>query len=143
MRVTRCITKFWWILLASAVVSFILATSSVITGTVFPCFKAYQSTDTHDFADLMISSAGWLLAFAVLLLTGKNALRALTFQALLKLHDDEGSPLQREAKRLVWKAKPPEGFSGNIYTYVREYVAGLPDEDRDRLDEARHTMTHF
>jgi hypothetical protein len=146
MKVLHCLMKCWWMFLLPLVLAitlFALAASTVITGTVHPLFKAYQPSRADEFADLLISSAGWLLAVAVLLLTGQGALHGLMFQALLKLHEDEGAPEQKKAKGLVWKARPPRDYSGNIYGYVREYVAGLPDKEREELDWARHRMTHF
>lgn len=125
--------KYWWkplVLLVLAIILFILAAISAITGN-------------SESLDLLISSVGWWLTFAAILFAGKNALRGLTFQALLKLHEDEGDPKQKAAKKLIGKAKPAKDFSANIYSHVREYVKELSDEDKEKLDDARHRISHF
>src|SRR5262245_54647203 len=138
--------KYWWVPsapLVLAILLFVLAVISSITGTVCSWFKAYHPDKVREFVPLLISAAGWWLTFAGLLVAGKHALRGLTFQALLKLHEDEGDPKQKTAKKLVLQAKPPENFVGNIYSHVRKYVESLSDEDKEKLDEARRQISHF
>lgn len=86
--------------LVLAILLFVLAVISAITGTVCPWFKAYHPNNVREFVILLISAAGWWLTFAGLLIAGKHALRGLTFQALLKLHEDEGNPKKKNRQEV-------------------------------------------
>jgi len=89
-----------------------------------------------------VSLAGWLLTVAGLLAAGENAKRGLTFNAVVKLHEDEAAPEQAEAKQLVSQAVPPSS-TDNIYSHVRHYIRALPSDQRERLDKARRRLTSF
>lgn len=131
-----------WLPLTLAVVLVAIAFLIAVTDSVPALIKAYQS-DPRAFAELLVTLAGWLLALAGLLLAGQDAKRGMAFNALLKLHDDEGALEQGEAKQLIWKVTPPKDYSGNIYRYVREYLQGLPENEREKLDWARRRLSNF
>jgi len=119
------------------------------TGCVPAWLKAYQpqphnlnQSQPHNLIWILVSLAGWLLTLAGLLFAGENAKRGLTFNAVSKLHDDEGAFEQAEAKQLVWQAAPPKN-TDNDYSYIRQYISELPSDRRESLDRARRQLTSF
>lgn len=131
-----------WIPFASAMVTIAIAVWIAHENHVPQWIQAYQS-NPREFVGLLVAFAGWLLALSGLLFAGRDAKRGLAVDALLKLHEDEGSQDQAVAKRLVWKTAPPDASSVNPYAHVREYIENLSPDEQGELDEARRRLTHF
>ena len=132
----------WVLVVVSAAITF-LALLVAVSGIVPDWVKGYNKDEAAQLASFLMSFPGWLLAFAGLLFAGTSALRGLVFNAVSDLQREESSSEQATAKWLVWKTAPPEGRSGNAYSYMRDYVSGLRPEDAKQLDEARRKLTHF
>jgi hypothetical protein len=74
------------------------------------------------------------LTFAGILLAGEQMVKGQVLDALSKLHDEEIDPDQRAAKNAVWDVAQAMQGSDNVYRALRSYVAGLPADQRERLD---------
>ena len=132
----------WALVIASAIIT-LLALIVAVSGIVPAWVKGYNHDEAAELAGFLMGFPGWLLAVAGLLFAGRNALRGLVFNAVSDLQREEGSSEQATGKSLVWKAAPPEGYSGNPYSYLRDYVSELQPDDAGKLDRARRQLTHF
>jgi hypothetical protein len=122
------------------------------SGTALPWLVSSQQSVAKDFqqtllnvSNAFLTCGGWFLAFAGLLFAGHQASRGWMLDVLQRLHVDEGSREQGEAKRLIAEASKALGSNENPYSGARNYLDRLAN-DRSKLNEfqdARRRLAHF
>ena len=122
--------KIWVVLL-------VLGITTVAASFVFATEK-----DTH-YHELIMSVGGWLLTLAGILYAGNQAARIALTDAFSKLHDEEASTEQYNAKKLVFAFGRKVLSEPNRYLAAYILVESYSEKEKLELHEARRRIKHY
>jgi hypothetical protein len=123
-----------------------------VTNHIPSFIKAYQSIPPAapvphlPLVTLLVSLGGAIITLAGLVFTADNVKWGLSFNAVMKLHEDEASYQHAEAKKLVSDTRreaQKRGASHNVYSNVRKYTEELSEAKYEELNKARRRLTTF